>query len=182
MRYLVVDTGIWLPGRQVLLSPHALSGAHLAGKTVRLNLTRKQIEDSPAIEWYQPVSRQFEEAYYRYYGWPSYWQDDGLWGMSRFPFSKRTTKPRLNRRAATLVPSPKPAAARLRSTREAKGYHLQASDGRSGHVSDFLVDAKSWAIRQLVIQTGQRASDREMRIPINKVDGIRYDGIREFYR
>jgi hypothetical protein len=95
VRYLVADTGIWLPGRQVLLSPHALSGAHLAGKTVRLNLTRKQIEDSPAIEWYQPVSRQFEEAYYRYYGWPSYWQDDGLWGMSRFPFSKRTTKPRL---------------------------------------------------------------------------------------
>ena len=43
-----------------------------------------------------------------------------------------------------------------------------------------MVDAKSWAIRQLVIQTGQRASDREMRIPISKVDGLRYDGIREY--
>ncbi len=25
VRYLVADTGIWLPGRQVLISPHALA-------------------------------------------------------------------------------------------------------------------------------------------------------------
>jgi hypothetical protein len=50
-----------------------------------VNLTRKQIEDSPAIETHKPVSRQYEEEYHRYYGWPYYWQGDGLWGMSGFP-------------------------------------------------------------------------------------------------
>ena len=45
-----------------------------------VKLTRKQIEDSPAIESHKPVSRQYEEEYYRYYGWPYYWQGDGLWG------------------------------------------------------------------------------------------------------
>ena len=128
------------------------------------------------------MSRQFEEAYYRYYGWPCYWQGDGLWGMASFPFSKLTAKPRPNRRAVALEPQPRSAAGRLRSTREAKGYHLQASDGIIGHVSDFMMDAQSWAICQLVINTGHRVSGREVQIPTGKVDRISYDGIREFDR
>jgi hypothetical protein len=58
-----------------------------------VNLTRKQIEDSPAIESHKPVSRQYEEEYYRYYGWPAYWQGDGLWGMSGFPILELPAKP-----------------------------------------------------------------------------------------
>ena len=86
VRYVVVDTGTWLPGRQVLLSPHAFgSSLHEAGKLLLVNLTRKQIENSPSIDLHKPVSRQYEEEYYRYYGWPYYWQGDGLWGMGGFP-------------------------------------------------------------------------------------------------
>ena len=43
-------------------------------KLLLVNLTRKQIEDSPPIESHKPVSRQYEEDYYRYYGWPYYWE------------------------------------------------------------------------------------------------------------
>ena len=85
VRYVVADTGAWLPGRQVLISPHAFSSLDQAGKLLVVNLTRKQIEDSPSIESHKPVSRQYEEEYYRYYGWPYYWQGDGLWGLSGFP-------------------------------------------------------------------------------------------------
>ena len=60
VRYLVADTGSWLPGRQVLISPHAFGSLHQAGKVLRANLTRKQIEDSPSIESHKPVSRQYE--------------------------------------------------------------------------------------------------------------------------
>ena len=70
IRYLVADTGSWLPGRQVLISPHSLGRLDQAEKILRVNLTRKQIEDSPSIESHKPVSRQYEEEYYRYYGWP----------------------------------------------------------------------------------------------------------------
>jgi hypothetical protein len=31
VRYLVVETGSWLSGRQVLISPHASTGFHGAG-------------------------------------------------------------------------------------------------------------------------------------------------------
>ena len=50
VRYVVADTGSWLPGRQVLLSPHAFGRLRQAEKVLRVNLTRKQIEDSPSIE------------------------------------------------------------------------------------------------------------------------------------
>ena len=93
VRYVVADTGSWLPGRQVLISPHSLGGLDQAGKVLRVNLTRKQIEDSPSIESHKPVSRQYEEEYYRYYGWPYYWQGDGLWGMSGFPILELPPKP-----------------------------------------------------------------------------------------
>ena len=48
VRYLVADTGSWLAGRQVLISPHAFPEG-FRGKVLRVNLTRKQIEDSPSI-------------------------------------------------------------------------------------------------------------------------------------
>ena len=85
VRYLVADTGNWLPGRKVLLTPHALDRLDPAGTLLSVRLTRKQIEDSPSMESHQPVSRQYEEEYYRYYGWPFYWQGNALWGMSGFP-------------------------------------------------------------------------------------------------
>ena len=73
IRYLVADTGTWLPGRQVLISPYSLGRLDQAEKLLRVNLTRSQMENSPAIESHKPVSRQYEAEYHRYYGWPLYW-------------------------------------------------------------------------------------------------------------
>jgi hypothetical protein len=41
VRYLVADTGTWLSGRQVLISPHSLDRFDQAGKVLRVNLTRQ---------------------------------------------------------------------------------------------------------------------------------------------
>jgi len=41
----------------------------------------------------------------------------------------------------------------LRSTHAVTGYHIQAADGEFGHVSDFIIDAKSWTIRYMVVDT-----------------------------
>jgi sporulation protein YlmC with PRC-barrel domain len=175
VRYLVTDTGSWLPGRQVLISPHAFGSLHQDGKVLLVNLTRKQIEDSPAIESHKPVSRQYEEEYHRYYGWPFYWLGDGLWGMSGFPILESPAKPLPGGRATASGPQPERADAHLRSTQAVSGYHLQASDGIVGHVCDFMMDDKSWAISQLVIKTGHRFTGKEVQIPISQVDRISYD-------
>ena len=73
IRYLVADTGNWLTGRQVLISPYALNCVIKSEKHLSVELTKKQIEDSPPLDSHKPVSQQFEEDYYGYYGWPTYW-------------------------------------------------------------------------------------------------------------
>jgi hypothetical protein len=175
VRYVVADTGSWLLGRQVLLSPHSLGRLVQAGKVLPVNLTRAQIENSPAIESHKPVSRQYEEEYHRYYGWPYYWQGDALWGMSGVPMLALPTRPLQSESAPARGPQAKRADAHLRSTQAVNGYHLQASDGMLGHVCDFMMDDQSWAIGQLVIKTGHRLSGKEVQIPMNKVDRISYE-------
>ncbi|MGA2028702.1 MAG: PRC-barrel domain-containing protein [Verrucomicrobiota bacterium] len=175
VRYLVVDTGTWLTSRQVLLSPHAIGSLYEDGKVLLVNLTQKQIENSPAIETHKPVSRQYEEEYYQYYGWPSYWQGDGLWGMSGFPILTVPPKTLSNKQAAAIHRKHEGNDAHLRSTQAVKGYNIEASDGIIGHVSDFMMDDESWAIRLLVVKTGHRFSGNEVQIPVSKVDRISYE-------
>jgi PRC-barrel domain len=180
VRYVVADTGAWLPGRQVLISPHAFSSLDQAGKLLVVNLTRKQIEDSPAIEAHKPVSRQYEEEYYRYYGWPYYWQGSGLWGLSGFPVLELPATPLPGEPAAACGTQPEHGDAHLRSTQAVNGYHLQATDEIIGHVCDFMMDPQSWAIRQLTIKTGHRFSGKEVQIPTRSVDRISYPDSKVF--
>jgi hypothetical protein len=175
VRYLVADTGSWLTGRQVLISPHALDHLYQPGKLVFVKLTRKQIEDSPAIETHQPVSRQYEIRYYQYYGWPDYWQGDGLWGHSGCPMVSPPLATPMSERAAANGTQPDSAAAHLRSTQAVAGYHVRGLDGLTGHVCDFLMEDKSWAIRDLVVKTGHRLSGKEVEIPTDKVIRISYE-------
>jgi len=180
VRYLVADTGSWLPGRQVLISPHAFGSLDQVGKALRVSLTRKQIEDSPTIDSHKPVSRQYEEEYYRYYGWPYYWQGGGLWGMSGFPILETPAKPFPGEPATTSYRPSERGDAHLRSAQAVNGYHLQASDGTTGHVCDFMMDTQSWAIRELVIKIGHRFSGKEVRIPTRAVDRISWDESKVF--
>src|SRR5208282_152899 len=70
VRYLVAETGTWLTDRQVLISPYALMAVNAEDHNIAVDLTKKQIEDSPSLDFDMPVSRQFEQAYYRHYDYP----------------------------------------------------------------------------------------------------------------
>jgi hypothetical protein len=174
VRYVVADTGEWLLSRLVLLSPLAFNSSHPVGKLLLVNLSRKQIEHSPAMETHKPVSRQYEEEYHRYYGWPYYWEGDGLWGgMRGFPILETPAEAKLNEPTAADGRKTR-ADANLRSTQAVTGYHLQATDGIAGHVCDFMMDDQSWAIKQLVIKIGHRFTGKEVVIPISQVERISY--------
>ena len=73
VRYLVAEKGTWLAERQVLISPYALGPVDRAEQDIVVDLTKKQIEDSPSLDSEKPVSRQFEESFYGYYDFPVYW-------------------------------------------------------------------------------------------------------------
>jgi len=146
IRYLVADTGNWLPGRQVLISPYALVAVNREEQHIAIDLTKKQIENSPPLNSDKPVSRQFEEDYYGYYGWPTYWGGPYMWGSYPYPVRDRT-------KWKTPTQGEKAWDPHLRSTHNVSGYHIQASDGEIGHVEDFIIDDETWAIRYLIIAT-----------------------------
>ena len=146
IRYLVADTGNWLTGRQVLISPYALKMVNKNEKNISINLTKKQIEESPSLETDKPVSQQFEHAYYGYYGWPGYWGGSYMWGD--YPYIARDPE-----QWKTTTQEKKKWDHNLRSTHEVSGYHIQATDGEIGHVEDFIIDDETWAIRYLIIGT-----------------------------
>lgn len=175
IRYLVADTGSWLTGRQVLISPHAVGTLNETGPILPVRLTRKQIEDSPSVDLHKPVSRQYEEEYHRYYGWPYYWQGAALWGMSGFPVLEQASTPFPSHEATPAGSPSGDADAHLRSAQAVNGYHIKARDGLIGHICDFMMDGRSWAIGQLVVKTGHRFSGKELEIPVSTVERISWD-------
>ena len=144
IRYLVAATGSWLATRQVLVSPHALVSIVTEDRRIIVNLTTRQVEDSPSIDHDRPVSRQFEQDFHAFYGYPLYWYGVNAWGAF--------THPNLATSAPVLVD--RPWDAHLRSTRAVGRYHIEATDGPIGHVEDFVIDDVSWSIRYLIIDTG----------------------------
>jgi hypothetical protein len=60
IRYLVVDTGPWILGRKVLISPEAVGRPDWITKNFPVDLTRQQVKDSPEIDADLHISRQQE--------------------------------------------------------------------------------------------------------------------------
>lgn len=146
IRYLVANTGNWLTGRQVLISPHALNAVNTERQYLTITLTKKQIEYSPTLDTDKPVSRQFEEAYYGYYGWPLYSSDASVYGLYPSIIGSREGQSATPEEKATWD-------LHLRSTHDVIGHNIQAADGEIGHVDDFIIDDRAWAIRYLIIDT-----------------------------
>jgi hypothetical protein len=177
VRYVVADTGPWLTGRLVLLSPHAFGTLEPREKTLRVGLDKKRIENSPSIESHRPVSRQYEEEYFHYYGWPTYWSGGGMWGGGGYP----TILPPYQDEPQILGRSSRRSDDKhLQSAQSVTGYHVQAVDGTMGHVSGFVVDARSWAIRELSVETGHWYAGREILISTDAVERIGYDESKVF--
>lgn len=148
VRYLVADTGGWLPGKRVLISPFSLGKPNFDDETIPVNLTKNQIENSPDVDEHMPIERQKEIELTQYYGWPNYWTGFGD------PLG-----------AAPLMPAGIPVPieiqyresgshdSHLHSTRSIIDLNIQASDDSVGHVEDFIIDDDNWSIRYLIADT-----------------------------
>jgi hypothetical protein len=147
IRYMVADTGKWLPGRKVLISPIWLGEPDWSTRRFRVELTRRQIEDSPPLEQDAPVSRQYELIYSKYYGALPYWGGSDVWGVYPYPSLLRVQPDELAGEFEDLEEN------HLRSIKEVTGYHIQATDGEIGHVEDFVVDDETWSLRYVVVDT-----------------------------
>ena len=68
----------------------------------------------------------------------------------------------------------------LRSAKAVTGYHIQTHEGTIGHVADFAIDGRSWAICHLIVTTGHWFSQKEIALPSKDVERISYEDSKVF--
>jgi len=152
IRYVVVKTGGWLAGKEVLISPYSILKTDWSAREVDVALTKKQVENSPSIDTHLPVSRQHEISYLGYYGYPYYWGGPYLWGSGYYP-SGLAVPSAVSNQIGTDKSHASSNDTHLRSTEAITGYHIEAVDGEIGHVHGFVLDEQAWAIRYIVVST-----------------------------
>ncbi len=150
VRYLVVDTMKWLPGRKVLISPMNVTGTDDVQKFVAVNLTKESIKDSPEINLDLPISKRLENDITRHYYLPPYWRGEGFWGHYMHPNELAKAHVDQHLYEDTYVGENESA---LRSFKEITGYNIVAKDGRIGHVEDFVICDETWSVRYMVVDT-----------------------------
>jgi len=173
VRYLVADTGNWLTGNTVLLSPYVLVSVNKEDENIGVNLTKKQIEDSPSLESHKPVSKQFEEDLHGYYGWPTYWSGSDMWGDYPYIIHDSNEWKASNENKKTWDPN-------LRSSQFVTGQRIHATDGELGHVDDFIIDDETWAIRYLVIDTASWWAGKKVLVSPQWIDHVSWEDLKVF--
>lgn len=73
IRYVVIDTRNWLPGKKVLIAPEWIENIDWPSGKVQVARDRKTIKDSPEFDPARTVNREYETRLYDYYGRPKYW-------------------------------------------------------------------------------------------------------------
>lgn len=176
IRYLIVETGSWLFGREVLISPHAVVQYDWENKIFEVNLTKEQVKNSPDIDTDRPVSRQQEILLNQYYPWPSYW-GGGLWGNgmgvtgmmlpASLPFEQAIQK---ETQSENEDDNP-----HLRSTKTVEGYAVKATDGYIGDILDFLIEEDTMQIKFIVVDTGSWIPGKKVILSPTLINTIDYN-------
>jgi sporulation protein YlmC with PRC-barrel domain len=174
VRYLVLDTGGWITGRRVLLSPANLGEP--VGGVIPANLSRRQVEEAPGIDEHLPVSRLYERAHAHHYRYPYYWGGPLLWGFAAAPMALGMEE--TESRASEQMARENEEAARrshLRSASEIVGYKVQARDGPLGKVDDFVVEDDDWSLKGMVVDTREWWPGGRVEVPAEAMEAIDWE-------
>jgi hypothetical protein len=170
VRWMVADTGDWLPKRKVLISPISVGEPDWNSHLFPVRLTKSEIENAPGLGADEPVSREYETKFFDQYGLPYYWGGAGVWGGAVAPSSLFTRHEKADR----VGGSPEAGSHVLRSSDEVMGYNIQALDDEIGHVEDFVIDDEPWTLRYLVVDTRNWLPGRKVLLPLDSIRAIKW--------
>ncbi|MGX5689488.1 PRC-barrel domain-containing protein [Arcticibacter tournemirensis] len=157
LRYLVVETGNWLFGRKVLISPVALGEPDWDAGFFPANLTTDQVKNSPDVNSEKPVSRQEEADLHNHYSWPGF--GGGGAGFVTTGMVGAVIDPTVPLDEAVYQDN-KSADPHLRSFSQLQGYDVYfTGEHPVGEVADLLIDTSSWRI--IAMQIGKGGNGEE---------------------
>ncbi len=145
IRYLVADTGKFLPGREVLISPVSLGTIDEKNKTIKVNLTKEMVERSPSVISEGSLLRRDEVILSEHYNWPMYWEEITIEVEEDI---------------------------HLRSTKEVTGYRIEAIDGEIGAIGNFVIDDLSWTVRYMVVDIKKILPSRKVLLALDWIERI----------
>lgn len=73
IRYFLVDTRNWWPGKHVLIARDWVKEIQWADRSLAVTVTKEQIKESPEYDPQDPIDRGYETTLYDYYLTPGYW-------------------------------------------------------------------------------------------------------------
>ncbi len=163
LRYFVVNTGTWLPGRKVLISPAACSRPDWLRLPVKL--TREEVRHSPDISSVEDITRSQEADLVKHFGWPVYWAGSANIGATQLPEEP---------------PEPEPSERKkrryLQSERGMKQFRVEAVDGEIGRVEDMILDDETWMMRYFVVNTAGLLRGKKVLAAVGWTDRLDSDG------
>jgi sporulation protein YlmC with PRC-barrel domain len=163
IKYLIIRTKTPLNSRKVLISPVAVLNQVWQKGLIPLDLTAKQINQSPDIDTDRPVSLQQETELYGHYAWRNDVED--------FPKEKEKSgtdhsNPVINKTILKEIHADKSSGEYLQlcSTARITNYVIYAKDGQIGKVNDFVFDDQTWQLLSIVADTTDLSGGRKVLI------------------
>ena len=177
IRFMVADTGSWLAGKKVLISPVSLEEPDWDSGRIPVALTKEEIEKAPLLLEHEPVSRRHEARLFTHYGWPSYWTGPALWGPVAVP-SLLAEQARAQKQSSQRPSEEESEDLHLRSVNEVTRYDIEATDGSLGKVDDLIVQDELWIVRYMIIDTHRWLPGRRVIISPGWVEQVSWSGQR----
>ena len=76
IRYLVIDTRNWWPGKKVLVSPQWIQDVNWSQSKVFVGLLREAVKEAPEYTEGSPLTRDYETRLHQHYNRQGYWADE----------------------------------------------------------------------------------------------------------
>jgi hypothetical protein len=171
VRYLVIDTGKWLPGNKVLISPFDIEESVWKDKIMYIRLSMEDIENSPGINENKPVYLQKMVEKRKNV------QPDVMIPALGTPIPTYVTLNKDNE-INEIKDQIKGTSetTHLRSSMEVINYYTKAIDGDIGHLDDIIVDDQlTWKIHYLVVYIGNWLSGKKVLVSPRWIKDISWE-------
>jgi hypothetical protein len=168
VRFVKVDFGSLFTSERKLIPRVFLKTPQWQEKKFTVELNEDEIGKCPDIADHLPVSRKVEEQLFGYYGIDPYWTTPYPGHMTMYHPPRPVIPP--------AAPDPEEEVdTELRSFSEIEHYHINALDGKLGHIEDLVIDDEEWQVLYAIVDTSNWLPwSKKVMISIDFLDQISY--------
>lgn len=171
IRYLISDLERFPEKDKAAISPVSVEDIDWKNGTIRVDLPKNVVADSPEVDVEKPFNRSKERQLNSYYHFPTYWSGIGLWGNHVYPGLLAEESPTEEEERSG---GDQENRVYVHRAKEACGYTIEATDGEIGHVEDLVIEEKTWEIQFLVIDTRNWLPGKKVIVDTHWLDEVNW--------